>query len=344
MNDKSGEANADEHLPEEYPGRVVAFPPDVSHLVYAIFGIQCLKPEEAEPYARQLAELLRENGGPGQIERGVHTDRWGYHHDIFMCYWLNPEPYWAFVASERFSAFWANLPVAAESDLGFFKEVAITKKENFNYAAGVEDRVASAALLDLVGSDKFGYWGAYRDRLPASEYDKFDSPLEALPPERDGVTKGQRLTVDVPDNICYIREGQGVENCDEEEKQIWAEKMASRVDQWIDILGADPPTTGCISIRDCKEFDLNSGEDNNRQSQSAFLLSLPYIEKAAQSVRQHLEVRQSFIDMYREPKFQPKMHVWVEVHVIKAGDIDIEYVNCHNKTGFLRFFPPIVVD
>eukprot|EP01035_Chromulina_nebulosa_P049074 gene49074-66631_t len=83
-------------------------------------------------------------------------------------------------------------------------------------------------------------------------------------------------------------------------------------------LGNDPAKTLCISIRDAREFDIATGDRNMRQSQNGFLLSLADIERAAKTVHEHLQVRQSFIDMYTKPKFQPKMHVWVEVHILKA--------------------------
>lgn len=328
----------EEGLPEEYPGKVTAFPDNVSHLVYGIFGVQSRSAEEAKRYADEVVSLLSAPGGAGQVERGVHLDQWGFHTEIVMGYWLGKEGYRAFVESPEFSKWWADLPTDASSDLGFFKEVLLTKKDHFHYAAGTNDKVASAALLPLVGSKKFGYWGAYRDRLPASEYDKFLSPFQEMPPERNDETKGKRLSVETPDNICFIREGQGLGACTDEEKDIWDQKMADRVDRWIKILGNDPAKTRCISIRDAREYDIETGDRNMRQSQNGFLLSLADIERAAKTVHEHLQVRQSFIDMYTKPKFEPKMHVWVEVHILKAGDFDAEYVNCHPKTGFLRFF------
>lgn len=330
-------------VPESYPGRVNKFPPHGEHLVYAIYGIQSKKPELAGKYAADLVGLLSAEGGAQQVERGAHKDRQGFYTEIVMGYWLNKAPYYEFARQEEFSAWWGNLPSDADSDVGFFKEVLLTQKDYFHYAAGTEDRVASAAVLELQGSDKFGYWGAYRDRLPASIEDKFLPAYEVMPEPLMQETKGKRLSVNLPENICFIREGQGFGNCDEREKQIWDKQMASRIDTWIDYLGKAPEKTGCISIRDCIESDIQTNLPNLRQSQNAFLLSLSHIERAARTVCQHLDVRSAFIDMFSDPNFTPAMHVWVEVHILKQGDMEVEYVNCHPETGFLRFFEAVTV-
>jgi hypothetical protein len=327
-----------EGVPEDYPGRVNKFPEGASHIVYAIYGVQSKSPEITKQHAETLAALLGADGGAQQIERGSHVDAQGFYTELVMGYWLNREPYWAFSKQSDFSKWWDELPVDPVSDLGFFKEVALTHKERFNYAAGTEDKVASAAILGLQGSDKFGYWGSYRDRLPASKDDQFNTPLESMPAERNDATKGRRLTTQLPDNICFIREGQGLANCGEAEREIWNTQMAKRVGRWTKFLSDDPENTGCISIRDCLEFDTKTGVKNDRQSQNAFLLSLDKIERAARTVCEHLEVRKSFINMYTEPKFTPQMHVWVEVHILKSDDLEVEYINCHPQTGFLRFF------
>ena len=43
--------------------------------------------------------------------------------------------------------------------------------------------------------------------------------------------------------------------------------------------------------------------------------------------------------MYTEPRFTPRMHVWVEMLIVKQGELDNEYVNCHPRTGLLPWCP-----
>src|SRR5262249_22904073 len=124
---------------------------------------------------------------------------------------------------------------------------------------GGQQKAASARFLPLVPTHKVGYWGAYRDRLPASAYDTFASPHDALSVPVAQETKGKRLAVVPPENTCFIREGQGWSRCGVEERRIWQETMEGVVDQWIAFLRDNPTETGCISIRDCREQDVESG-------------------------------------------------------------------------------------
>ena len=42
--------------------------------------------------------------------------------------------------------------------------------------------------------------------------------------------------------------------------------------------------------------------------------------------------------MDTEPRFAPRMHIWVEMLIIKRGELDNEYLNCHPMTGLLPHF------
>ena len=126
--------------------------------------------------------------------------------------------------------------------------------------------------------------------------------------------------------------------CGAEERAIWADKMEGVVDQWIAFLRGNPLQTGCISIRDCREQEVESGGELEKRSQLGFLLSLGHIEQAARTQPTHLAVRNTLISMYREATFTPQLHLWVEVHILPAGALETEYINCHPQTGLLPYF------
>jgi hypothetical protein len=336
-------ALAKEVLPEDYPGKIVAFPDDVTHLVSVMFGFQARQAEKAEPHRGALRELFALPDGPGWVERAHYVDTEGYHCDILLAYWVGREAFQRWNNSAAVSGWWAALPLDPASDVGVWREVMSAYKDRFQYAAGTEEKASAAALLPMVGSKKFGYWGSYRDRLPASRSDNFASPYKAMPDQVERETKGKRIRIATPDNICFIREGQGWERCLEEERAIWSDKMEKVVEQWVQALQENPKETGGLSIRFCREQNVETGVERGKQSQFGFLLSLGHIEKAARTHATHLCVRSSFIDMYTEPKFSPQMHVWVEVQVLKKDELDAQYVNCHPKTGLLPYFEAIEV-
>ena len=331
-----GEEEQDEG--EDHPGQVAVFPKDAACMIFGLFGVQSRDQSEARQWADELhARLGRGDGEAKHIERGRFVDRWGYHTELVMGYFLGEDAY-ADAHDADFRAWWDALPCDAGSDIGFFKEVAHCPKDYFEYATGGPDRVAAAALLELQGSGKFGYWGAYRDRIPASIRDKFLPSIEKMPQERNDATKGRRLTVTTPDNMCFIREGQGHANTGPEEREYWDTTMDNKVNRWIQYLGDDPAKTGCISIRNCEEYEVETGETNERYCQNAFLISLSHIERAARTVCAHVELRGGLFGMFSQATFVPQMHLYVEVLILQSDDMEIEYVNCHPKTGFLRFF------
>ncbi len=66
--------------------------------------------------------------------------------------------------------------------------------------------------------------------------------------------------------------------------------------------------------------------------------SLGHIEHAARTQPTHLAVRDTFLKMHADMSFEPQMHIWVEVFVLKADELQTEYVNCHSRTGLLPYF------
>ena len=97
-------------------------------------------------------------------------------------------------------------------------------------------------------------------------------------------------------------------------------------------------------MRFCQELDVTNQNVMEKQSQLAFLLSLAHIERAARTAHAHLAVKKTFTDMYTEPRFTPRMHIWVEMMIVKQGGLDAEYLNCHPLTGLLPYFEPQAVD
>lgn len=325
-------------VPSDYPGRVVGFPDDVTHIVYALYGVQTRAARAASDFIAKLSAHCRRADGPRHVERGQYRDNEGWPCELLMAYWLDPAAYARWWRDAEIARWWQALPDMADRETGYWREILTPPKERFQYAAGVDDKAGSAATLPLVPCNTFGYWGAYRDRLPASHHDLFRSPLAAVPSPQRKQTRGRRLRVLAPDNLCFIREGQGWGQCEPDEKRIWDEQMAGVVDRWVAFLGTDPVATGCLSIRDCREQDVATGAVHARRSQLAFLLSLGHIEHAARTQPTHLAVRDTFIRLYSEPGFTPRMHVWVEVQILKSDELDTEYVNCHPATGLLPYF------
>ena len=169
------------HAPAGFPGRTAVFSDDVGRVAYAVFGVQAKTAAEAAPFTEALRGLFLRPSGPGALERFHYVDAQGFHCDVFLAGWLQTQSYLDWFAQTDVRSWWEGLPCSAEAPVGFWREVMTPHKDYFQYGAGVDRKAGFAVLGDLVPSDKFGYWGGYRDRVPASAHDKFITPLHAVP-------------------------------------------------------------------------------------------------------------------------------------------------------------------
>ncbi len=321
------------------PGHTAVFPDWVGRVAYAVFGVQAPSAEIAAPYTARLRELLRRPDGPGALERFHYRDPQGSHCDVFLAGWLRAEDHDAWFAAPEVAAWWRALPCTADSEIGVWREVMTPHKDYFQYGSPpVADVGGFSRLGEVVPSHTFGYWGAYRDRIPASVRDDLMTPLSEAPAPVTRATRGQRLSVVIPDNICFTREGQGWNRASAEERQVWDERMKHVADEWIAYLHDNPAKTGCLSLRYCRDQEVDTGEECEKQSQILFMLSLRHLETEARTAKTHLAVLDTFKRLYRGATFKPRMHIWVETFILKHDELTTEYVNCHPATGLLPYF------
>lgn len=320
----------------DVPWRAARLPPGVERVSHAIFGVQATSAEAGARCATELRALLAQADGPGHLESMRYVDPEGFHCEVFLAYWLDAAAYQRWRASPTVDAWWRALPL--ESSVGVWCEAMSLPLTRFQYGAG-NDRIAGmVTLTDVEPSTKFGYWGGYRDRIPASVEDKFLSPVQQVPAPTERDTRGRRLRVEAPDNLCYLREGQSWDEAGAEEREVWQREMDATVTDWVATLRDEPARTGCLSVRFCREWDAGRDRALERQSQIVFALSLHHIERAARTIPTHLAVKDSFLRMHANATFEPRMHVWVEMFILKRGELVADYVNCHPRTGLLPYF------
>lgn len=321
---------------EDYPGKVTQFADPDACVVLSIFGFQAADSAALHAASAELAALLSGEGTPAAVEAGRFTETDEQKSCLVALYWANEEDYGTWWSRPDVSHWWESYP--EQGPVGAWRETMVTSAGRHQYATGQTDPAGPAHFLSLRPSPHFGFPGAYRARMADSDHERFASPLAVMPQEMSVETRGRRLVVDVPDNVCFIREGQTWDNCSPEEREIFHNLMKPAIDDWTGELARNPAGTGCLSIRDCVEQDLE-GNDIERRSEFAFLLSLGHIEAAARKNASHLKLMKAFTQMYTDAQFVPQMNIWVEVHIPQPGKLQAEYINCQPRTGFLRFFP-----
>lgn len=329
----------------ESPGRMVQIPNDISHIVFALFGFQSRKPGAVTPAREALQRLCAEEYGPDQIERAHFVDPDGYESDVLMAYWIGRENFLKWNTSQRVVTWWKELSLDPASDLGVWRELMSPPRERFQHSSFIDKRAAIALLFPLVRSPHFGYTGSGRDRYEASKYDDFDTPYAEVPDAVIRETRGKRIRITSPDNLYFTREGQRWDGATEDDRVKWHTEVDPAIGQWIRTLQTEPKETGSLSLRPCREQDVNTGEEIERQSQFGFVLSRRYIEHAARTHPSHLSLLKSWFSFSNDVAIRSEasgigsfVHIWVEGHILKSGELDAQYVNCHPRTGLLPYF------
>ena len=95
-------------------------------------------------------------------------------------------------------------------------------------------------------SEKWGYWGGYRDRFAASSADTFEPASEIInEPIGDRVTRGKRIIVQLPKNVCFVREGaETTYITNAQEREGWNTKVKPVFEKWIAYLRDNPTLSG----------------------------------------------------------------------------------------------------
>ncbi len=201
-----------------------------------------------------------------------------------------------------------------------------------NHEAGMSNFAST-----LKKTDQHGYWGAMRDRITATEEDAFlptlpDSVL-AMPKRHE--TRGKRLRVKAPDNLCFIRTAQNWSDSQEDERTTYLEIVAPVLAAGIRSLCDEPQESGCCLGRFLRECDLKTGNPLDKTCMAAYFLSLGHLERWAKTHPAHLNIYNSFMQMVQKHNFQISLKLWHEVWVVPGCNLHLEYNNCHSATGLL---------
>lgn len=289
----------------------------------------------------------------------------------FIAYWLSSSSYESWKESSPVKEFWASLP----ADAGVWREVMTIPGSRFMFGSSQHVPSGMGTLLPLKESFDEGYWGVYRHRLsetPDSHTDPEDTftsayitPTEAKPNEtrkvidipstRSSKIKLGKVTItNPPENLIFVREGQRQPSIPPEETEAWLIQIKPHAHSWIFHLDTERNKNGVIAFTthighenptpevvdedfDPKadlELDTNAIAETN---QLAYFLDLAHFEQAGRSHKGHVQLRQTVMSLYGPggQLEQGKAVLFVELCVLKSGDLDAEYIGCAEGTGLM---------
>ena len=241
------------------------------------------------------------------------------------------------------ASWWEGLPLSGE--LGYWREVLSPDADRFGFLGfGLNERrrVGCIHAVRSKPSEKWGYWGGYRDRFAASKMDTFEPASEVInEPVNDRVTRGKKITVQLPRNVCFVREGaETTYITDPREREGWNTKVKPVFGKWIAYLRDNPTLSGAICLRDTIEQDLDTGADYEKHNTLIYFVSLRHMERAARTQPSHAALYNTYMGMMTElaaASITPEFVIWAEAHILSRESALIEYVNCHNRTGLMPF-------
>lgn len=341
MSDRNAADSTSPEAPAEGPGREVRFPEGMTNMVFALYAIQTNDEERTERFVVDLRRLFRRPNGPGHIERCHVRHPVTGHNTILMAYWIDVSVARAWHDEPEVRDWWDGLP-EDRLGLGYWREILSPSVGRFHFFGVGPHKVGATALLEQKTSDKFGYWGGYRDRMGDSGIDPFASELDRLPPSQERSSSGRRVGVVAPNNLCFVREGGDPSHIvAAKEWELWERQLKPAVSKWIQYLADNPGTSGCASIIDTVEQDVETGRDLNKGSQFAYFLTLRHLERAARTQPSHLALYNTFMGTASElaaEGIEMGLFIWAEAHILRAGELEAEYVNCHPRTGLMPHF------
>lgn len=242
--------------------------------------------------------------------------------------------------------------LSSELGVGLWRESYRAPKIRFETVYSGNDYQPGIAALEgaIQVTHKFtGYWGAARDRFPASAQDEFLPTKPAPVPNFTKDTKNRAISGCNADMLLHIRSGQWWARCSEDEKKAYETNLEPVLRKGMAYLEDNAAESGDFGLRFMRQLVSNrhvqleergksDGRPRLETCSAGFFRSLKDLERWASQHQTHHKI---FHGAHAHSAFfgkdTYKMRTWHEVAILKPGEVSFEYVNCEPRTGLLPF-------
>lgn len=314
---------------------------DAPVITIVYMGAQSKSGDEVECLAR-LAEidfLMAAESGADHRDYAKFTDTQGYLTMFAVGYWRSPDVYDDWVATEQVSDWWFD-PGKDSGDIGYFRESMIVPSDyaETNIFKEYVRGLSACPMSKIEPIDETGYWGAARDRFPASAYDQFEVPDTVKLDLMSGRNANQvRVKISPHQNFVVIRSGVTWQDCGDEQLQSFENNIKPKLDIGMTYLREHPLDTGCCSLRQVDVIDVN-GSVAMEEFSLGYFRSLADLEAWAHEHPTHLAIFTRAIAEREKYGEKLELRTYHEIYVLTAEGSQFEYVNCHGNTGLLPFY------
>jgi len=286
------------HMADDWTPPVPAWSSDIqsdSRAEVLYVGIQNPTSQALETLNKIMASVPLE-----RCDLAMFTDRAGHKNYTMIAYFKDSADHVQWEDASGFSAWWDD-DEHLTADYGLWMERYAFAPGQFETLISSPDGREGIArqFEDSVGPIReHGYWGGMEDRIPNSKPGAFDPVLSDMPPVKTEQTRGKRIVLKGPKNLCLIRSGQDFTSVKADELAEYNKDIA---------------------------FGMQ------------VFLSISHLQKWAQFHPTHLAIFNSFQNMAMQREGQFDLRLWHEVAVMDEGDSYAEYINCDSMTGLLPF-------
>lgn len=304
--------------------------------------------KEDDRAARAMTDFLTVACGgpdaPSYFDRATFIDADGRRNRMAALYWPDRTAYSRWVGAPEV-ALWRTGRRALAEDFAQWWEPASTVPDKAETIAFAEYRrgLSACPFSRLEQMGETGYWGAARDRIPASAWDRLEgevatlAPLPAPPPAH-----GQRLAIRPPAGLTVIRSGVSWAACGPEQRESYERNVRPKLDAGMDYLRENPVETGCPALRQVVLTDA-VGQPLEEAYSLGLFISLHHLEAWAKDHPTHLAIYHRAMAERRKYQDALELRTYNEIYVLDADALDFEYVNCPPSAGLIPYFPARVL-
>ncbi|PNP42031.1 hypothetical protein TGAMA5MH_06210 [Trichoderma gamsii] len=180
--------------------------------------------------------------------------------EIYICYWTDEDAAAAATKSLNLQQLYKSLCPSEQEVVALWREsfsVPKTRIETVYSGNDYQPGIASVPGATQIGHKFTGYWGAARDRLPASSHDLFEPEYKLSTPNFEKDTKGRVIEGENKVSVAHIRSGQFWERCKDDEREAYESTLEPILREGMTFLEENAEDTGDIGLRFSRHMVTN---------------------------------------------------------------------------------------
>ncbi|KAK3674708.1 hypothetical protein LTR78_005430 [Recurvomyces mirabilis] len=322
------------------PRWTLKLPEDVSHIYTLYVGVQSRDGKDASEVEKTIEQGLNDGTDkPAAIDTFRVTDGFDLRDSrVWVAYYTSADNFRSKVQSLGLHDLWRSLN-ATKKLIGLWSEHFTTPVDRLetNYAR-LDHKPGLAQLpnTEQPSHELTAYWGAGRDRIPASSHDLFKIPSQTPAPQAPPKGLGEHIIGSNYDNMCHIRSGQWWEECLDEERLAYEDDLQKTLMKGMNYLWSNPEETGTIGLRFLQNLDAN-GKPMKETCGAGFHRNWADLERWSSRHPSHLAIFNGAMKHAKRFGEDRKFMTWHEVSILKQGEASFEYINCTPETGVIRW-------